>query len=79
MRMRMASVERDRMSALDAPEGGAYGYGGGGGWMPPFRGSRSIGPRIGQPPMTDPIAPPGTNRPPGGRGKPSRSGSPGSR
>lgn len=79
LRMRMSMAERDRMSALAAPDGGAYAYGGGGGWPPPFRGSRSIGPRIGQPPMTDPIAPPGTNRPPGGRGRPIGSGSPGSR
>jgi hypothetical protein len=78
MRMRMAMVERDRMSPLDAADGGVYAYGGGAGWLPPFRGSRSIGPRIGQPPLTDPIAPPGTNRPPGGRGNTIGSGSRGS-
>lgn len=76
LRLRMAMVERDRMSALDAPDGGAYGYGGGG-WLSPFRGSRSIGLRIGQAALTDPIAPRATGGRHGGHGRPSGSGSPG--
>ncbi len=83
LRLRMAMVERNRMSPVDAPDGGAYGYGGayggGGGWMPPFRGSRSIGPRIGQPPLYDPIAPPNANARHGGHGRPSGPGLRGNR
>jgi hypothetical protein len=81
LRMRMATLERERSTGADAQDGVSYGYGygGGGGRMPPFRGSRSIGPRIGQPPLFDPIAPPSANARHGGHGKPSGSGSHGNR
>jgi hypothetical protein len=77
MRLTMRQYEGGALGGGDAQDGTQYGFaGGGGGWLPPFRASRFIGPRIGQPALTDPIAPRGM----GGRhghGRPSGSGSPG--
>jgi hypothetical protein len=74
-RLAMLQYDRDRL-ALDAQDG--ISYGGGGGWAVPFRASRFIGPRIGEPPAFDPIAPRDLNgRRAGGHGRPSGSGSPG--
>jgi hypothetical protein len=75
-RLAMLQFDRDRLSALDAQDGVAYGGGGGGGWAVPFRASRYIGPRIGEPPAYDPIAPRDLNgRRGGGHGRPNGSGS----
>jgi len=72
--------ERDRLLALDGQEGIGYGYAGGGGCCAvPFRASPYIGPRIGEPPRYDPIAPRNLNGRPGGHGRSNGSGSPGNR
>ncbi len=73
--------ERDRLLALDAEaqNGIGYGYGGGGCCAVPFRASPYIGPRIGEPPRYDPIAPRNLNGRPGGHGRSNGSGSPGNR
>jgi len=83
VRMRWAPLpyERDRL-ALDGQDGVGYGYGyagGGGCCAVPFRASPYIGPRIGEPPRYDPIAPRNLHGRPGGHGKSSGSGSRGNR
>jgi len=79
MRARMAMLERDRLAGSNAQDGPGYGYGYGNGvaLATPFRGSPFIGPRIGEPPRFDPIAPRNLKTRSGGHGRSNGSGSPG--
>jgi hypothetical protein len=82
LRVRMAMADRERSSGSNAQDGIGYGYGYGGGYggalATPFRASPFIGPRIGEPPRYNPIAPINLHGRPGGHGKSNGSGSHGS-